>query len=66
MILRAVEDDNTKLDKRDRVTIDSIRNRPRGTSRSRTSLGVQGPHDSYPAHRRGNHHHPFKGRRGAH
>ncbi len=26
MILRAVEDDNTKLDKRDRVTIDSIRN----------------------------------------
>jgi hypothetical protein len=26
MILRAVEDDNSKLDKRDRVTIDSIRN----------------------------------------
>jgi hypothetical protein len=26
MILRALEDDNTKLDKRDRVTIDSIRN----------------------------------------
>ncbi len=26
MILRAIEDDNTKLDKRDRVTIDSIRN----------------------------------------
>jgi hypothetical protein len=26
MILRAIEDDNTKLDKRDRVTIDSVRN----------------------------------------
>ena len=26
MILRAIEDDNTKLDKRDRITIDSIRN----------------------------------------
>ncbi len=26
MILRALKDDNTKLDKRDRVTIDSIRN----------------------------------------
>jgi hypothetical protein len=26
MILRTIEDDNTKLDKRDRVTIDSIRN----------------------------------------
>src|ERR1700732_4055918 len=26
MIVRAIEDDNTRLDKRDRVTIDSIRN----------------------------------------
>ncbi len=26
MILRAIEDDNTRLDKRDRITIDSIRN----------------------------------------
>ena len=26
MILRALEEDNAKLDKRDRVTIDSIRN----------------------------------------
>jgi hypothetical protein len=26
MILRAIEDDNTRLDKRDRVTIDSVRN----------------------------------------
>jgi hypothetical protein len=29
MILRAIEDDNTKIDKRDRVTIDSIRNHTR-------------------------------------
>ena len=26
MILRAIADDNTRLDKRDRITIDSIRN----------------------------------------
>ena len=37
MILRALRDDNAKLDKPDRVTIDSIRNHTARHSRSRTS-----------------------------
>ena len=39
MILRSVADENGKIDRRERMTIDSIRNHTAGTSPCRTSPG---------------------------